>query len=184
MSIEIVAVDRDFERIDALFRLVRDVYATAGGMSETGEERYPDTEALARAIARIGERPGGLFLVAQRAGLLLGYLVVEPRRASRLRHTADLNMGVAGAARGRGVGRALLDEAMRRLAASGQVEIVYLMVRADNLAAVRLYERSGFERLATLERDTRIGGRYYDGVLMRRHVAGGDPGAAGPSAVP
>ena len=41
---------------------------------------------------------------------------------------------------------------------------------ADNIAAIRLYERCGFEKLARLERDTQIGDKYYDTVLMRRFI--------------
>jgi hypothetical protein len=44
------------------------------------------------------------------------------------------------------------------------------MVRADHETAVALYATAGFERLATLQRDTRIGERYFDGLLMRRFV--------------
>ena len=56
-------------------------------------------------------------------------------------------IGVAPAAQGRGVGtvllRALVDEAARRGATS-----LLLEVRADNAAAIRLYTREGFERIA------------------------------------
>jgi RimJ/RimL family protein N-acetyltransferase len=45
------------------------------------------------------------------------------------------------------------------------IEILYLTVRADNIAAIRLYERCGFEKLALLERDTQIGDK-----LLRRGV--------------
>jgi ribosomal protein S18 acetylase RimI-like enzyme len=83
-------------------------------------------------------------------------------------------MGVASTARGRGIGRLLVAEALTRIATAGIVEIVYLMVRADNLKAQELYRHAGFERVATLRRDTRIDGRYHDGVLMRRFVGGYD----------
>jgi hypothetical protein len=48
------------------------------------------------------------------------------------------------------------------------IEIVYLMVRADNFAAVKLYQQNGFETIATLEKDTKIGSQYFDGILMRK----------------
>ena len=85
-------------------------------------------------------------------------------------YKAELTMGVSPEARGLGIGRALLDAALSKLRADGVIEILYLTVRADNIAAIRLYERCGFEKLALLERDTQIGDRYYDGVLMRRFI--------------
>jgi len=42
------------------------------------------------------------------------------------------------------------------------------MVRADNLAAVKLYQQKGFETLVTLVKDTKIGHQYFDGILMRK----------------
>jgi ribosomal protein S18 acetylase RimI-like enzyme len=88
-------------------------------------------------------------------------------------------MGVGSTQRRRGLGRRLLAEALARLATGGIVEIVYLMVRADHEAAIALYAAAGFERLATLQRDTRIGERYFDGVLMRRFVGVPAPVASG-----
>jgi len=45
------------------------------------------------------------------------------------------------------------------------------MVRADNFAAVKLYQQKGFETLATLEKDTKIGTQYFDGILMRKFAS-------------
>jgi len=50
------------------------------------------------------------------------------------------------------------------------IEIVYQMVRADNFAAVKLYQQKGFETIATLEKDTKIGSQYFDGILMRKYA--------------
>ena len=176
---EIVAGTPAYPRLPELHALIADVYATSDTMSESFAERYPDAAALARELAAIRALPGALFLVAETAGQPCGYLSVKPRRASRLRHTADLQIGVASAQRRRGVGQRLLADALGRLAAGGIVEIVYLMVRADHEAAIALYAAAGFERLATLQRDTRIGERYFDGVLMRRFVGVPAPVAKG-----
>jgi ribosomal protein S18 acetylase RimI-like enzyme len=57
-------------------------------------------------------------------------------------------MGVRPAWRKRGVGGALLSEAMRRFQASG-LQWAELSVASENHRAVRLYERMGFERFRT-----------------------------------
>jgi len=45
------------------------------------------------------------------------------------------------------------------------------MVRADNFATVKLYQQKGFETLAKLEKDTKIGNQYFDGILMRKFAS-------------
>jgi RimJ/RimL family protein N-acetyltransferase len=64
----------------------------------------------------------------------------------------------------------MLQAALDRVAVEPAIEIVYLMVRSDNEAAVRLYLNAGFEQLAVLDRDTKIGDSYCDGILMRKFV--------------
>jgi ribosomal-protein-alanine N-acetyltransferase len=55
-----------------------------------------------------------------------------------------LNIAVHPARRGRGIGRALLSECIRRAAGAGASR-VFLEVRAGNEAAQRLYRSMGFE---------------------------------------
>jgi putative acetyltransferase len=154
----------------ALYRLFQDVYSSSGTMSETFEERFPGLAAFELDPAEQRES-GAIALVAGIDGEPLAYATITPREQSRLRHTADLNMGVASRARGQGLGQLILSAALEQAIASPTVEILYLMVRADNEAAIHLYEKAGFERLALLSRDTKIADRYFDGLLMRRFVA-------------
>lgn len=58
------------------------------------------------------------------------------------------------AARGQGVGSALLD-AVEQLARRRRCRALRLEVRADNAGAIRLYERLGYRRLAALA-------KYYE----------------------
>ncbi|MCU1538848.1 MAG: ribosomal-protein-alanine acetyltransferase [Humibacillus sp.] len=82
--------------------------------------------------------------------------------------TADvMTIATVQKARGRGVGRLLLDELVRRATAHG-VSALLLEVRADNTAARNLYERNGFELISTRR-------RYYqpgdvDALVLRRHL--------------
>jgi [ribosomal protein S18]-alanine N-acetyltransferase len=57
-----------------------------------------------------------------------------------------LSVAVASARRGRGLGRALLNMHLRRLAALG-ARAVFLEVDEDNTPARRLYQRSGFREV-------------------------------------
>ncbi len=70
--------------------------------------------------------------------------------------------------RGRGLGDQLLGALLRR-AADGGAGAVMLEVRADNVAARRLYERHGFEEVSVRRRYYRQpGAPDVDAVVMRR----------------
>ena len=80
-----------------------------------------------------------------------------------------MTMAVAPAARGRGLGRRLLDELVAR-AEADHAAYIMLEVRADNAPAQKLYESRGFE-LLTVRR------RYYqpgdvDAHVMRLQLGG------------
>ena len=70
------------------------------------------------------------------------------------------------AARGQGVGSALLD-AVEQLARRRRCRALRLEVRADNAGAIRLYERLGYRRLAALAKYYEDGadGWRYEKVL-------------------
>jgi ribosomal protein S18 acetylase RimI-like enzyme len=163
---------KDFCRFptDDLYALFADVYSSSETMSEILADKYPDIQSLERDVAALESLPGAVALAAEIDRKLSAYAVVRPRKQARLRHTADLAMGVARHARGRGLGEIVLRAALEKVRAASVIEIVYLMVRSDNTAAIRLYEKTGFETLAVLDRDTRIGDTYFDGTLMRKHM--------------
>lgn len=165
--------DGHSEDINHLYELTREVYSTTDKFCSSFEELYPVPSEFGDFLADLKRRPGSVFLVARDDSDLLGYLTVEPRVPSKLRHTADLNMGVSSLARGQGAGRALLDSAIAKVQHQQVIEILYLMVRSDNEPAIRLYNQTGFELVATLNRDTKIAQNYYDGLLMRQFFGKG-----------
>ena len=163
---------REFRDYDAheIYTLVSDVYTTSDMMSETLEEKFPTPESFQRYMTGLESRPGSVALVAEVEGELCGYLTILPRYPAKLRHTSELTMGVHHTARGQGIGTLLLKEALRRVQESGVPEIIYLMVRSDNTAAIRLYENMGFDQCAVLRNDTKTPDGYYDGYLMWKYV--------------
>lgn len=156
--------------ITMVFDLIQSVYQATDTFAADFAQEYPSLAALRNRLDDIRARPGSLFLVAHDENELWGFLFIVPRLASKLRHTADLNMGVCAEARGQGVGTMLLRTAFSQLAEERIIELVYLMVRADNQYAIQLYETQGFSVLATLTRDTKIGTSYYNGLFMSKAI--------------
>jgi len=90
-------------------------------------------------FADILRRPETDLLVAADGDAVVGYTVLV-----RATGEAELaNLAVSPTHRGRGIGEALLEQAVRTLVDLG-VRHLYLAVRASNRGAIRLYERFGF----------------------------------------
>lgn len=96
------------------------------------------------------------FLVGVRGSEIVGYVVadVTPNYGRDIGHVKDL--AVRPDARGVGLGRRLLSQAIRRMASDGAT-LVKLEVREQNEAALALYRDEGFELLR------RVPGYYEDG---------------------
>ena len=122
-----------------------------------------------RSVRRLLGRPSAVVLVAVAAGSALGYAMVLLRKGSRVARLYSL-VPDAGSAR-RCVCRALLAAAERAAVARGAAEM-RLEVRTDNAAALRLYERHGYEvfaRIADYYED------HADALRMRKSLTEGDP---------
>jgi RimJ/RimL family protein N-acetyltransferase len=133
-----------------------------------GEGRWIGTEApvdLDRRRQRMVEDIEGadaIILVAEADGELVGELGLHLARYG----VADLGMLVAAGWRGRGVGAALLAEAIDRAGKAGAHKIA-LQVWPHNAAAIALYERFGFEREGYLRRHyRRRSGELWDAIIM------------------
>lgn len=87
------------------------------------------------------------------------------RRATR--HSAKLGISVAKEQRGKGLGGVLLCEALAWARQAG-LRRVELNVFADNLTAIRLYQRFGFTVEGRRQRSIACDGRELDDLVMAR----------------
>jgi RimJ/RimL family protein N-acetyltransferase len=110
---------------------------------------------------------GTVMRVAETGGHVVGHCVIErlgPTEDSELAHVGVLGLLVDHAHRGRGIGSALMREALA--ASRGKFDLVRLSVFASNERARALYSRFGFVPYGHLPASVRRGGRYLDLDLM------------------
>jgi L-amino acid N-acyltransferase YncA len=105
------------------------------------------------------------FLVACAGTEVVGWCDVGPRSREGFRHTGELGMGLLAHARGQGLGRALLTEAITR-ARAWPLEKLELQVYASNQAARHLYQAVGFAVEGRRVRARKLDGAYDDVLLM------------------
>jgi len=135
-------------------------------------EREQAPEQLRDRLAAQGAA-GGFDLVADGPDGLAGWLSVDVLPYRRAQHTGYVVMGVDAAAAGRGTGTALLAEAAAE-ATRRRLLRLELTVMSDNLRAVSLYLRNGFQveglRRRALSRDGAVIDEYYMGLLLPEHA--------------
>jgi RimJ/RimL family protein N-acetyltransferase len=109
--------------------------------------------------------PDRADLVAVGGRRVVGHLTVVREDSSVCRHVASLGIAVGERWRGRGVGSALMQEAIRWARQMG-VEKLALSVYPDNAAAREMYRRFGFVEEGCLTGHSKKAIGYRDEILM------------------
>lgn len=111
---------------------------------------------------------GAPRLVAVAGGEVVGWAALAPY-SDRCAYggVAEDSVYVSDAARGQGVGRALLEELLRGAEEAG-IWTVQAGVFPENVASIELHKRCGFRVVGTRERLGRLNGVWRDVVLMER----------------
>jgi len=119
-------------------------------------------------LADIAASPRAIMLVAEVDRTIVGELslkAISSRRA--VQHVATLGMSVKAASRGKGVGRALMTDAIEWAPTAG-IKRIELYVYARNAPAIALYEKFGFAVEGRRKGFIREGDAYLDDFVMAR----------------
>jgi RimJ/RimL family protein N-acetyltransferase len=131
------------------------------GWRSVGDER--------RYLRALKRHPDAAVYVADDDGAIVGRLSLarDPHGASG--HVADLGLMVAASHRRRGIGRALLEQAVAWAHEAGVTKLE-LHVFPWNEPALALYAAFGFEREGFRRRHYRRDGEEVDAILMALHL--------------
>ena len=97
---------------------------------------------------------------------VIGWADIFPAWAHAVSHCGSMGMGVHPSYRGQGLGGRLLAACIQKAWTKGLTRIE-LEARADNEAAIALYEKFGFKHEALKAQAMRFNGEYFDAVQMR-----------------
>jgi L-amino acid N-acyltransferase YncA len=135
-------------------------------MSAFEEEQQTSLETIARRLEHSSKER--YTLGAFEREKLIGILSFRRWEGLKIRHRAIIGgMYVPPESRGRGVGKALLHEAIDRARALTDVEDLILAVTVGNERARSLYIKGGFTPVAIDPRYIKVGEQYFDIEWMR-----------------
>lgn len=107
-------------------------------------------------------------IVARVDGEVVGWAALAPvSERCVYGGVAENSVYIASSARGRGIGRRLLQALVQRAEWAG-IWTVQTGIFPENIASLRLHERCGFRVVGRRERLGQMGGRWRDVILLER----------------
>lgn len=109
-----------------------------------------------------------LFIVAVIDGSICGTLTFWGNSRKRLEHWGEMGVSVLKKYWNMGIGTALIQYLIDWADRGGVVKKIDLMVREDNLPAINLYKKMGFQVEGRIRCAMKVDGIYYDFFYMGR----------------
>jgi RimJ/RimL family protein N-acetyltransferase len=164
------ALVEDAQRIvDYLGTILQDPMASIADL----DEMMLDVHRQREHIRRVNAHPNAYALIAEHEDDVIGFLSVEPGRRRKINHVVELGMSVSEDWRGKGVGKALLENVVQWVKSRESIRKITLNVFSENVAALNLYSGAGFVEEGRLKDHVHLDGGYQDLVLMARYLKQG-----------
>jgi putative acetyltransferase len=149
------------------YRAIHEIHAQPNAIWGTLQVPFPSVEAWRKRLAEPPENQFGLLACVD--GKAVGNLGLFVRdRSPRRRHVGDLGIAVHDEWQGRGIGAALMKAGVDLADRWLNLIRLELTVYTDNVRAIALYEKFGFEIEGTLRRFAFRDGTYIDAHSMAR----------------
>ena len=125
------------------------------GISMTVEQETAYLEGIYNSCKQI-------YLIAVEDGEMVGSAQFSGFVKPRLAHRGEISISVRKAFWGKGIGSRLMEELIRFARDVAKVEMISLEVRSDNVRAIGLYEKFGFQKTGTFRGFMKIRGEEID----------------------
>ncbi len=141
-----------------------DIYNYAEVTENSSQLPFLDTNK----ISKLFTNENNYTLIAEWDGLSVGHITFILETKSRSKHCAGLAIAVHPDFQGKGVGKALMEEALNQADNWLNLVRIELEVHADNDIAIGLYEKLGFNLEGRKKLSTFKAGHYIDTLFMAR----------------
>ncbi len=133
------------------------------------ESAYSDTEWQERLIN--SQQPDKNFMLfAEKQGAVVGMIAVLCDNREKIRHIARMvSFYVMPAERNQGVGKALINAALKAIQERKYITKVSLDVTVTQTGTIKLYEKFGFVTVGRLKNNICVDSIYYDALVMEKH---------------
>jgi ribosomal protein S18 acetylase RimI-like enzyme len=110
-------------------------------------------------------------LVAFSKDTAIGMIVYIIDSKIKARHIARLyGVYVRKKDRGQGVGKKLVQGALKGIQQNPNISKIHLTVNAEQTVAVALYKQFGFELTGILKKELQFDGKFYDELILEKYL--------------
>ncbi len=125
---------------------------------------FPQEECLSADSAAAFFASQSLTAAAEDDGRILGLYILHPNNVGRCGHIANSSYAVAREMRGKGIGRALVEDSLIKARELGFRVLQFNAVVRTNHSARHLYESLGFHPLGTIGKGFRLKDGSYEDI--------------------
>lgn len=152
------------DEAEMLLKYLKQVYAETPFLIQEPDEITFTIDDEKKYIRENNDSDSDLLLIGMLDGKHVGNCSLMGNHARRLKHRISLGIVLYLEYTGLGIGRIMIEEVCK-VAKENGIEQVELEVAANNINAISLYEKLGFEKIATLPNNM----KYSDGTYTDVH---------------
>jgi RimJ/RimL family protein N-acetyltransferase len=154
-----------------LSTLIQQVESESPFMLYESGERELTEEKQGNMIQRLMKEKNSIILVAEENEALAGYLIAIGGAARKNKHSAYIVIGILQEHQGKGIGTALFHE-LEDWALQNGLHRLELTVITENIAAIALYEKAGFQQEGVKRDSLYMDGKYVNEYYMSKILEG------------
>lgn len=152
------------DEAEMLLKYLKQVYAETPFLIQEPDEITFTIDDEKKYIKENNDSDSDLLLIGTLDGKHVGSCSLMGNHARRLKHRISLGIVLYLEYTGLGIGRIMIEEVCK-IAKENGIEQVELEVAANNINAISLYEKLGFENVGTLPNNM----KYSDGTYTDVH---------------
>ncbi len=130
------------------------------------DEFQVELQAYEDTIENTSTESNSIILLAWIENVLVSIATIHSSQKERTKHQGTLGIVVSEQFCGLGLGQSMMEQLIDWAKSNHLTKKITLLTREDNVRAVELYKKLGFEVEGHLKKDTIIDGQFFDTLLM------------------